>query len=359
VKEKATKKTAKVKFQAKQDKMRTAENMQKQKRVLKDPAAKKLRKQERSAARAVRVTTQHLSRVTRRMNRRAKYAIRQMRAHVVDRIREQEDVASKTVKQYAKKHGIKTVPVVHFHLPDALNDSKDEDDKDDDDKDDDKDDDDTYVPLRYSNEQMVDAARAAFPAGAASEAASAAATEVAQEETPVHELAQNPMSAKAQGIYDTVLAAAKPVGEFPVKVQGFAATGIELLQDDADVDTSEQTPSSSKADAIYQSVLAAAKPVGDFQVEVPGYHTEQQAREEAGSELIQDPESEADTENADEHTASSSKADADVDTSEQTPSSSKADAIYQSVLAAAKPVGDFQVEVPGYHTEQRQGRSRL
>merc|ERR1711988_1181785 len=291
---------------------------------------------ERSAARAVRVTTQHLSRVTRRMNRRAKYAIRQMRAHVVDRIRKQEDVASKAVKQYAKKHGIKTVPVVHFHLPDDLDNSKDADDKNDDDKDDDdKDDDDDipYVPLKYSNEQMVDTARAAFPVGAASEAASAAVTEVAQEEdTPVQQLAQKSMSAKAQGIYDTVLAAAKPVGQFAAREQGFGAEGIELVQDDAD--TAQEKPLSSKVDDIYQSVLAAAKPVGDFKVEVPGYHTEAQAEEEANSELIQDPESKEVTEGADE----------------QKPLSSKADDIYQSVLAAAKPVGDFKVEVPGYHT---------
>merc|ERR1711871_1290557 len=292
-----------------------------------DPAAKKLRKQERSAARAVRVTTQHLSRVTRRMNRRAKYAIRQMRAHVVDRIRKQEDAASKAVKQYAKKHGIKTVPVVHFHLPDDLDNSKDGDDKDDDD-------DIPYVPLKYSNEQMVDTARAAFPVGAASEAASAAVTEVAQEEdTPVQQLAQKSMSAKAQGIYDTVLAAAKPVGQFAVREQGFGAEGIELVQDDTD--TTQEKLLSSQVDDIYQSVLAAAKPVGDFKVEVPGYHIEAQAEEEANSELIQDPESKEVTEGADE----------------QKPLSSKADDIYQSVLAAAKPVGDFKVEVPGYHTE--------
>merc|ERR1711959_873045 len=87
----------KVKLAAKMEKMRTQENLVKKRRVLKDPAQKRLRKQQRRAAREVRGTTQHLTRVARRMNRAAKYSIRQMRAHVVERVHEQEKLAAEVV----------------------------------------------------------------------------------------------------------------------------------------------------------------------------------------------------------------------------------------------------------------------
>merc|ERR1711935_418269 len=112
------KKAAKVKMMAKTEKLRTKESMLKKKRLLEDPANKRLRHQQRQASRQGRMTTTHLTRVTRRMNRAAKYHVRTMRRHVVDQIDAQEALASKVVKQYAKKLGIKTRPTVHFDLPD-------------------------------------------------------------------------------------------------------------------------------------------------------------------------------------------------------------------------------------------------
>jgi hypothetical protein len=190
IKEKSKKKALKVKLKAKMEKMRAKEDAQKQKRALKDPVEKELRKRERSAARDVRAESQHLTRVTRRMNRAAKYSVRQMRAHVVERVRAQEKLASKVVSAYAKKKGIKTTSAVHFKLdiPDGVPGFSSDGDQDQGDGYTDavtpatqqqpsapagkKAVDSTpYVPLRFATAEMVRDSKAAFGPGSATKAA--------------------------------------------------------------------------------------------------------------------------------------------------------------------------------------------
>merc|ERR1712159_798471 len=148
--------------------MRTQENLVKKRRVLKDPAQKRLRKQQRRASREVRATTQHLTRVARRMNRAAKYNIRQMRAHVVERIHEQEKLAAQVVKKKAAQLGFKTSPEVHFKL-DMPGDSKKPKMPE------------SYVPIKYANKELVQDAKAAFSPGDANKAASASVEETLKE----------------------------------------------------------------------------------------------------------------------------------------------------------------------------------
>jgi len=191
VKEKSKKKALKVKLQAKMEKMRAKEDAQKQKREMKDPVAKELRKRERSAARDVRAESQHLTRVTRRMNRAAKYSVRQMRAHVLERVRAQEKLASKVVAAYAKKKGIKTTRAVHFKLdiPDGVPGFSSDGDQDQGDGYTDAVspfnqpqpggapagkkavDSSPYVPLRFATAEMVRDSKAAFGPGSATKAA--------------------------------------------------------------------------------------------------------------------------------------------------------------------------------------------
>merc|ERR1712100_282841 len=123
------------------------EHAVKKKILSKDPAQKRLKEKERKSARRVRAIGKRLGRKQRRLNRIQSFKVKQLRRSTVKRLRHHEHSASKLLKQYAHKMGIRTIPTVHFraHQKKAKKSPEDK-----------------YVPLHYSTATMVKETREAF-----------------------------------------------------------------------------------------------------------------------------------------------------------------------------------------------------
>merc|ERR1712072_433984 len=166
-KERVVKKARLVNHNAVRKKMVFKERAMKKKIINKDPAQRRLMEKERKAARKVRLIAHEKTRKARRQARLQRFKIRKMRHNVVKRVEAHETTATKVIKQYAHKLGIKTHKTVHFNVKKkkhnkALNKATAG----------------KYVELHHANAIDVQDAKDAFAPNQAQRAASTAVEEV-------------------------------------------------------------------------------------------------------------------------------------------------------------------------------------